>query len=319
MCNVWKNPPQDELSADEYRHFFRNSVSNLRWLHLTGGEPFTRSDLSDIIAYALESCPNLRIIDLATNGFLPEKTRRVMEEVVRKYPRAFFEVGISIDGRPSIHERIRNTKGCWEKTQRTWNQLEDLSLRYKNFRVHVNFTITPWNVGELAHFCKESPQMSPVSISIYHRGHSFKNTSEQLPDLAFYSATKADISWFLKHGKETSFVKKLFLRLALRYLEEPSRQVLPCEACGASCFIDPKGDVYPCTLLECRLGNIREDPQLRFLNANYIKELRRNVQDGLCSCWSGCECWSSILKHMPTAIVRAYSLKISGNNYGILV
>jgi radical SAM protein with 4Fe4S-binding SPASM domain len=311
ICNVWANPSRNELSVDDYTLLFENLGSKLRWLHLTGGEPFLRSDLGEIIARAQEACPNLSVLDVSTNGFLPNKIRQIMEKAVNEYPEILFEVGVSMDGRRNIHERIRNVDGCWEKTQATWNNLKSLSLKYRNFRVHANFTINPWNIGELPQFCKEFPQISPISISIYHVGHSFKNTLGSRPDAEFYEKVKEDISWFLRHGKTTNLTKNLFLRLALKYLGDPSTPILPCAACDASCFIDPEGNVYPCTLLEHRLGNIREDRQLSFLSGDSTKELEEKIRNGLCNCWSGCECWSSILKNIPLAFIKAYVTKLS--------
>jgi len=311
ICNIWNNPSQDELSIDEYRPLFQILGSRLRWLHLTGGEPFLRSDLNDIITWAAELCPNLSVVDLSTNGFLSDRIHRMVEKAVEEHTRIFFEVGISMDGRPHIHEKIRNVENCWEKSQTTWSLLRSLSLELSNLKVHANFTINPWNIGELPQFCGEFPQISPIAISIYHVGHSFKNTLGYEPDPDFYEKAKLDISWFLRHGETTNLAKKLFLRLALQYLEDPSRQILPCDACNASCFIDPEGNVYPCTMLYHRLGNIREDAQLGFLSDQSTKELRRKIRNGLCHCWSGCECWPSILKFMPLAFVKAYGTKLS--------
>jgi len=190
------------------------------------------------------------VIDLSTNGLLSETVYETMEKSVRSCPKVRFEVGISIDGRPKVHERIRNMSGCWNKTFATWGLMRKLSSKYDNIGVHGNFTVNPWNVGELPQFCEEFPEISPLSVSLYHLGHSFKNTLSNPPDSRFYKEAGADISWFLDHGVETSLVKGLFLRLALQYLRDPSRQVVPCEACNASCFVSAEGNVYPCSLLE---------------------------------------------------------------------
>lgn len=309
-CNIWKNTAKDELSASNYESLFRGLGPRLRWLHVTGGEPFLRSDLQEIVESALELCPNLCVVDFATNGFLSDDIVKVITALIQERSKVLFAVGISIDGRPDIHEYIRNMKGCWEKAERTFDQLEKLSRVHSNLQVHVNFTVSPWNIGEISQFCSKFPKMSPVSLSVYHLGHSFKNSTGCDPGADFYKGAKSDISWFLQHGQETSFVKKLFLRLALTYLDDVSKPVLPCEAVGASCFIDPHGDVFPCTLLEYRLGNILEDPKLTCLNSANAKELRLKIKTGLCNCWSGCECWSSILRHTPKAIVKAYGRKI---------
>jgi Fe-coproporphyrin III synthase len=306
MCNVWKTPTKDELSADQYRPFFKGLDKKLRWLHITGGEPFLRADLREIISDAAELCPRLSVVDFATNGFLTETVSSSLEEMVNGNRKIMFAAGISIDGRPPMHEHIRNVDGCFDRAAETYKNLLALSQNRENFQAHVNFTVSPWNLGEITAFCQEYPFMSPVSISFYHQGQSFKNATESKPEADFATAAEADVRWFLAHGRETSFVKKLFLQLSLQYLEEPSKKVLPCEACVSSCFVDPKGDVYPCTLLNTRLGSILEDPQLGFLKSASTKELRRKINNGLCNCWSGCECWSSILRHMPSAVAKAY-------------
>lgn len=304
ICNVWKNSKFDELTVDEYHMLFKNIGDNLRWLHITGGEPFIRNDITDIISSAAESCPNIAVIDIATNGFLTNDIYQAMEKLIKKYPSIFFEVGISIDGRPDIHEHIRNVKGCWKNINNTWNLLKNLSLIYKNFRVHANFTITPWNIGEIKYFLGEYPLFSPISVSIYHIGSSFKNIDNDIsPD--FYEDLKEDISWLINNGKTTGIVKKLFLRLSLRYLDNPSKQILPCEAGSSSFFLDPQGDVYVCSISNYKLGNIRKDPELIFLNNDDNKELKNDIHNGMCSCWSGCECWTSILRHMPMAFIKA--------------
>jgi len=309
-CNMWKNLSGDELSTSDYGLLFGNLGSRLRWLHITGGEPFLRGDLQEIVESALGFCPNLCVVDFATNGFLSEDIVKIVTELVMEKPKIFFAIGVSMDGRPEIHEALRNVKGCWEKTERTFSQLEKLSQTHNNLQVHANFTISPWNVGEISQFCTEFPRISPVSLSIYHIGHSFNNSTNDSPDVNFYKAAKSDILWFIQNGQETSFVKKLFLRLALNYLDDVSRQVLPCEAIGSSCFIDPHGDVFPCTLLNYRLGNILEDHTLSCLNSAQAKELRLKIKHGMCSCWSGCESWSSIPRHVTKAIMKAYIKKI---------
>ncbi|MCE8427884.1 MAG: radical SAM protein [Candidatus Methanoperedens sp.] len=312
ICNVWKNQTKNELTIDDYCHLFKTFGSELRWLHITGGEPFLRKDLYEIISCAIESCSKITVIDFATNGFSVNNVNQTMKKLVQNYPSIFFEAGVSMDGRPHVHESIRNIEGCWEKTQNTWSLLRELSLKHDNFKVHINFTINPWNTGEIRLFLEEFPSLYPISVSLYHTGSSFNNKLDIVsPD--FHKKAKADISWMIHNGKATNIIKKLFLRLALQYLENPSKQILHCEAGNSSLFLDPQGNVYLCSIGDYRLGNIREEPSLQFLNSNYTKELKNKIHKGLCSCWSGCECWPSILKHMPAALMKSYGNIIQYN------
>ena len=53
-CNIWQIKPKDELTLDEIREFAKKNTS-FRWVGLTGGEPFLRSDIVDIAKAFKES------------------------------------------------------------------------------------------------------------------------------------------------------------------------------------------------------------------------------------------------------------------------
>lgn len=78
-CNIWriyeKNPEskEHEFSLEEFDSFFKKN-RNLIWISFTGGEPFLRKDISDILCSA-NSSKGLRIISITTNGLLPKKLR----------------------------------------------------------------------------------------------------------------------------------------------------------------------------------------------------------------------------------------------------
>jgi len=62
MCNIWKHPQTNELGISELEDFLRNPLlSQLEWIQLTGGEPFMRNDLDEIIRVILTSHPRLDI------------------------------------------------------------------------------------------------------------------------------------------------------------------------------------------------------------------------------------------------------------------
>ena len=46
MCNIWQNPTEKarELTASDLR-----GLPRLKFINLTGGEPFIREDLADIV------------------------------------------------------------------------------------------------------------------------------------------------------------------------------------------------------------------------------------------------------------------------------
>ena len=52
MCNIWQLPPGDELEPEQYRRLPRT----LRDINVTGGKPFLRDDLVEIIRILNEHC-----------------------------------------------------------------------------------------------------------------------------------------------------------------------------------------------------------------------------------------------------------------------
>lgn len=67
MCDVWKFPtkPAEEIGLDVIR-----KLPNLFFANVTGGEPFVRQDLPDIIT---ELRKKAKRIVISTNGFFTDR------------------------------------------------------------------------------------------------------------------------------------------------------------------------------------------------------------------------------------------------------
>jgi MoaA/NifB/PqqE/SkfB family radical SAM enzyme len=92
-------------------------------------------------------------------------------------------------------------------------------------------------------------------------------------------------------------LEERYLRLAKRYLLE-GISPLRCQALAASFFMDPGGDVYPCSVYSKSLGNIADfDYDIRRLwDSDDRRRLRADIAKGECpQCWSPCEAYQSIL------------------------
>ena len=52
ICNIWKNDPEkkvkEQLKLWEFERIFKN-YGNLYWVTITGGEPFLRKDLVEVV------------------------------------------------------------------------------------------------------------------------------------------------------------------------------------------------------------------------------------------------------------------------------
>ena len=119
-CFYWQelNTASDkELSIDEIRKIarsFKHPVS----LSLTGGEPFLRKDLKEIIEAFHEGC-GTKEVGIATNGTLTENTVETIRSILEAGNLSNLSVQVSLDGLEQTHDAIRGVKGSFQKAMAT--------------------------------------------------------------------------------------------------------------------------------------------------------------------------------------------------------
>ena len=65
-CNIWQMKPTNELGLDEIRKFAM--ANSFKWIEITGGEPFLRSDIVEVVKAFLEGSKDLYIVTIPTNS-----------------------------------------------------------------------------------------------------------------------------------------------------------------------------------------------------------------------------------------------------------
>ncbi|GAI16765.1 unnamed protein product [marine sediment metagenome] len=100
MCFNWKSidnaKNKKELTLDEIKKISMK-FPNLIYLTISGGEPFLRDDLSEIVGSFIEN-NNTQFVSIPTNGFFTERVISVSERLFKRYPWVSFRIGLSIDG-----------------------------------------------------------------------------------------------------------------------------------------------------------------------------------------------------------------------------
>ena len=97
-----KNKSFNELTKEECYHVIDELVNNgFKHLKITGGEPFLRHDIIDILKYASEKL----IVDLSTNASL------INDQIVSKLNEINLKmIHVSLDGNEKEHESVRGNK-----------------------------------------------------------------------------------------------------------------------------------------------------------------------------------------------------------------
>ena len=119
MCNTWQYPsqPKEEITPAVVDKL----PGGLNFINITGGEPFLREDLADIVQVALSKTKRLVI---STNGYFTER----MIALARRFPQ--IGVRISIEGLPPVlYEQPKHcpfAPRCKFVVERCWNENPEL-------------------------------------------------------------------------------------------------------------------------------------------------------------------------------------------------
>ncbi len=309
MCHIWKKKPApDELDAREIDRFFKYA-NGFSWVGLTGGEPFLREDLPEIVDAVRRHSRRLGCLHINTNGQLPEKILWLVPEISRVIAPARLIVTVSIDGPPLVHDAVRGRAGAWERAIATFTGLKGLS----GIRAQLGYTVTPENLGAfgamLAAVRERCPRLrfDDVNVNIFQRSAFFYG-NEDLPAMAREELSReiASIqSLDQEGGSVNSLLRRRYLQFYQKYLAS-GRPPLRCQALSASCFLDPGGNLYPCVMHARRVLSVRDLdlPLTSFWKRQEVRRLSDECSRHLCpGCWTPCDAFSAIAGSLARAIV----------------
>ncbi|HAT03350.1 MAG TPA: hypothetical protein DCS29_01045 [Candidatus Magasanikbacteria bacterium] len=250
MCDIWKIKEFPELPVEEYKKL----PPTLRDINISGGEPFLRKDIADIIATAQKAAPKARMV-ISTNGFMPAFIEKQMKDVLKVKPD--IGVAVSVDGYGDMHEKIRRIPQAWDKVTETIERLQKLGM--KNLR--MAFTILPQNIQDFGRVYDET-QKRGIQFT-----HAFAQTSEHYFGGANNDDNKPDLNELKKqylhiiNSELSSWHPKKWVRAffshGLYKFSIEKKQVLNNDPGTKFFYLDPRGVVYPSVVHNYPMGNIQ--------------------------------------------------------------
>jgi len=178
MCSIWQVKDYPEISPSDYRFL----PSSLRTINISGGEPYMRDDLTELLQVVRSTCKDARII-ISTNGLLTNKiidvTSRCLEQGID------VGVNVSIDGLSSVHDTIRGIEGAFKKAWETLEGLKKLGLS----DLGIAFTVSDENAHQLTELYDRSKEMGVnFALAVVHNSehyfHTESNQVERFPEIA---------------------------------------------------------------------------------------------------------------------------------------
>jgi MoaA/NifB/PqqE/SkfB family radical SAM enzyme len=314
MCNIWKKELAEELSVGQIAAFF-SRAPDFSWINLTGGEIFLRSDVAEVMRAISANARNVYLINFPTNGYLTDVIVGVVGDYLQSPGSRRLMVTVSLDGPPHIHDGIRNMPDAWSRAVETFRQLRLMKERHRNFDVCFGMTLQDANVDsfeETVSSVRErigSADYADFHVNVMHvSSHYYGNTACSMNDGRKMMERLCEI----EHLRRTpwhspvGFLERRYQKMAGSYLKT-GRTPVPCQALCASVFMDPSGTVYPCTIYDSPLGNIRDygyDLHRLWVSPGRLA-LRQKIVKGDCpQCWTPCEAYQSILANLLRPAAR---------------
>ena len=245
-----------DLTLDEIEKIAR-SFKRLLQLTISGGEPYLREDLPDIVrAFVRES--GAKFVTLTTNAFLPDRVIPATERILAQNPEARFNFCISIDDIGERHDAIRGVKGGFERLMETYREALTLRRGFNNIEIHTTTVLSSLNkerIGEVLDWIDANLEAEVPEVLLV-RG-SPRDPGSAGVDLETYEAAARKIEKMSRRRAEGSgFKNKLITSLSaqmsevLMKSERGKKMIVPCVAGGKLVVIRADGTVDPCEILE---------------------------------------------------------------------
>ncbi len=301
-CNIWKMDPRPDPTIEQITGFFeenKGTLRNLKFIQLTGGEPFLRDDLPEIASAVHKAAPKC-MIWLPTNGLLPEKIRDTTMELLSQTDKSLIGVTISLDGEGDAHDIQRGADGSYQKAMQTLKFLSDLKNKTGRLHLSTGFTLTSNNyiqaplVQRISYKYGADFSIRPVNIS----EHYYQNTEQNgkfNPDEVWKTVKYLAHLVRNEKGMRNSLTMLAYLQGIKEFIGDG--RTLPCSAAKESVFIDGVGDVFPCIVMNHRLGNAYEAPLREILASEETSKACEVIGELQCpTCWLECEVYRDIRK-----------------------
>lgn len=312
------NRSEKDLTVKEIEKIFK-TMKPVYFFNMSGGEPFMRKDLPEIVALA---CRYLKphVIHTPTNAILSdrivENTEKIIK-IVREYnPKVPFTVKPSIDGIGDKHDEIRGVKGNFKCLLKTIDGLKDLEEKYDNFHLELGTVISNFNINDLDEIedFVHSLGVESYRNEVAECRTEFFNLQDPITPPAdvyqrlikdFARKVEENIGKKKKLARTTEAMRVVYYDLAGKILAE-NRQIIPCYAGISNVHINYDGGVWPCCVLgyDQEMGNLRDynyDFQ-KLWHSNKAYAVRKYIKDSNCACPLANQAYSNELMHLPTLI-----------------
>ena len=272
MCNRYKVPskPEEEISLETIR-----KLPEMYFTNITGGEPFIRDDLKDIVRELYKKSDRIVI---STNGFFTDK----IVDLCKEFPQ--IGIRISIEGLEQTNNEIRGLEDGYNRGYTTLKKLVDMGMQDVGF----GMTVHDRNAADLVPLYNISDELGmEFATASLHNSFYFVESHNIIKDRLMVAQNFEDlINRLLESNSPKKWFRAYFNHGLINYIFSQKR-LLPCDMSFDTFFIDPYGDVMPCngTKEKQVMGNLNEQSWDELWNSEQAEKVRKFVRNCDRNCW----------------------------------
>ena len=290
MCNIWKEKPEDEMPPSEYLKL----PSSLRTVNVSGGEPFLRPDLDEVVNAIHARLPKARLV-FSTNGLMTETIVSAVDRYQSYHNR--IGVGISIDGMEASHDRIRGVEGAFRKAMSTVDGMKEIGIE----DLRIGMTILGENVEDVARVFEFSRRIGlEFTATFAHDSEVYFKKTDNARE-SFGEQMRRPLSNVIRQQLKSAHPKDWFRALHMQgIIDVAVRNAFmgECEAGRRYFFMDPYGNIFPCNVMNAKIGNLTSSSSWEALCvAGAMDRTRLMVRQCRRDCWMVCNTRSLMIAH----------------------
>ncbi len=272
MCNRYKAPskPEEELTVETIR-----KLPPMYFTNITGGEPFIREDLPEIVRELYKKSDRIVI---STNGFFTDRIVKLCQE--------FPQIGIriSIEGLEQTNNEIRGLEDGFNRGYSTLKKLRQMGMTDVGF----GMTVQDKNAPDLVPLYKLSNEMGmEFATASLHNSFYFVEAKNIIHDRPMVAQNfEALCNELLRSWSPKKWFRAYFNHGLINYIYGQKR-LLKCDMSFDTFFIDPYGDVMPCNGTKDKevMGNLNRQNWEELWNSEAAETVRKKVRCCDRDCW----------------------------------
>ena len=232
ITGMWQVSGRSDITDfEEVVRLDTEYISKMYFTNITGGEPFIRTDLKDIVRELYKKSDRIVI---STNGFFTDR----IVDLCKEFPQ--IGIRISIEGLEQTNNEIRGLQNGYQRGYGTLKKLREMGMKDVGF----GMTVQDKNAPDLVPLYKISDEMGmEFATASLHNSFYFVEAKNIIHDRPMVAKNFENlVNELLRSNSPKKWFRAYFNHGLINYIYGQKR-LLPCDMSFDTFFIDPYGDV----------------------------------------------------------------------------